>query len=53
MNKPAPTHTPSSPQPPVLSSAALLQGQRAVVIEHNGERYTLRETRQGKLILTK
>ncbi|WP_432720121.1 hemin uptake protein HemP [Jeongeupia wiesaeckerbachi] len=37
----------------MLSSTQLLQGQRAVVIDHNGERYTLSKTRQGKLILTK
>ncbi|GHD58700.1 hemin uptake protein HemP [Jeongeupia chitinilytica] len=53
MNKPAPPTTPANPTLPVFSSNQLLQGQRAVVIEHNGERYTLRETRQGKLILTK
>ena len=38
---------------PVLPSAALLQGQRAVAIEHNGAIYRLQTTRQGKLILTK
>jgi hemin uptake protein HemP len=35
-----------------LSSAALLQGQRQVVIEHGGREYRLRLTAQGKLILT-
>ncbi|WP_035059739.1 hemin uptake protein HemP [Andreprevotia chitinilytica] len=55
--------TPSSPRPVdalswpnqqvVLDSRTLLQSQSAVVIEHKGVRYTLRETRQGKLILTK
>ncbi|MDR3428380.1 MULTISPECIES: hemin uptake protein HemP [Silvimonas] len=40
-------------QPPVVDSRKLLQTGQAVVIEHNGVRYTLRETRQGKLILTK
>ena len=38
---------------PVLPSAALLQGRRAVAIEHNGAIYRLQTTRQGKLILTK
>ncbi|MCB1907809.1 MAG: hemin uptake protein HemP [Rhodocyclaceae bacterium] len=37
----------------VLASEALLAGHRKLVIEHRGERYCLRETRQGKLILTK
>lgn len=37
----------------VLDSATLLQGERSVTICHNGERYRLQATRQGKLILTK
>lgn len=37
----------------VYSSAALLQGTPSVWIEHAGERYLLRQTKQGKLILTK
>ncbi len=37
----------------VLSSAALLQGARAVEISHNGTIYRLQATRLGKLILTK
>lgn len=36
-----------------LSSDHLLQGQSHVFIAHNGERYQLRATRLGKLILTK
>jgi hemin uptake protein HemP len=36
-----------------LSSATLLQGQDTVSIHHNGERYQLRSTRSGGLILTK
>ncbi|MBU6487279.1 MAG: hemin uptake protein HemP [Burkholderiales bacterium] len=36
-----------------LSSDHLLQGQPLVFIAHNGERYQLRQTRLGKLILTK
>ena len=36
-----------------LSSQSLLLGARELHIEHNGERYTLRLTSQGKLILTK
>lgn len=36
-----------------ISSSSLLQGRDAVSIEHKGELYRLRQTRQGKLILTK
>lgn len=38
---------------PSLSSEALLRGQKAVTISHNGALYRLQSTRQGKLILTK
>jgi len=37
----------------VLSSEELLDGRLEVLIEHNGDLYRLRHTRQGKLILTK
>ncbi|OLP57973.1 hypothetical protein BJF93_14170 [Xaviernesmea oryzae] len=37
----------------VLSSAALFSGTREVVIDHQGMRYRLKITRQGKLILIK
>ena len=37
----------------VLHSADLLGSRQAVEIEHNGHRYRLQATRQGKLILTK
>lgn len=36
-----------------LNSADLFGAAREVVIEHAGEEYRLRLTRQGKLILTK
>jgi len=36
-----------------LPSKAVLRGQSAVEIEHNGQLYRLQTTRQGKLILTK
>lgn len=39
--------------PPRVSSAQLLRGQRTVEIEHGGQRYTLRVTKDDKLILTK
>lgn len=38
---------------PRLHSAELFGAVREVVIEHAGEEYRLRLTRQGKLILTK
>jgi len=38
---------------PRIDSALLLGTAGRVVIEHNGQRYELRETRYGKLILTK
>jgi hemin uptake protein HemP len=41
----------SAPQP--LRSEDLLQGQAYVTLVHHGMRYILRQTRQGKLILTK
>lgn len=37
----------------ILPSSALLQGGKAVDIEHNGAVYRLQATRLGKLILTK
>lgn len=37
----------------VLSSEDLLGGRPEVMIEHKGDLYRLRHTRQGKLILTK
>ena len=38
---------------PVIRSEALLSVRKEAVIEHRGERYLLRETSRGKLILTK
>lgn len=37
----------------IWDSRALLQAREHVTIVHDGERYQLRRTRQGKLILTK
>jgi len=37
----------------VIRSEELLHRAGRVIIEHKGERYALRETRLGKLILTK
>lgn len=44
-----------APAPPAMrcSSAELFRGHERLVIEHRGEEYLLRITRQGKLILTK
>ena len=38
---------------PRVSSAELLQGSNLLEIEHAGQRYQLRVTRENKLILTK
>ncbi|HEU4621524.1 MAG TPA: hemin uptake protein HemP [Burkholderiaceae bacterium] len=39
--------------PSALDSRQLLHGAQVVQIHHRGETYVLRETRLGKLILTK
>ena len=36
-----------------IDSETLLGGERTLVIQHQGEEYTLRLTRLGKLLLTK
>lgn len=36
-----------------ITSAELLQGEKAILIEHNGGEYRLQMTRSKKLILTK
>jgi hemin uptake protein HemP len=41
------------PQPEMVTATALLRNQRELVIEHDGERYRLSLTKNGKLILTK
>lgn len=38
---------------PVVPSSQLFGGARTVSIDHAGQRYTLRITRENKLILTK
>jgi hemin uptake protein HemP len=52
---PGPWHKP--PEAPELkrrvTSPELFAGAREVIIEHHGEEYRLRITKQGKLILTK
>lgn len=37
----------------IVPSGALFRGARTVCIEHAGQRYLLRITRENKLILTK
>ena len=39
--------------PKVVSARELFAGEREICIEHEGERYVLRITRRGKLILQK
>ena len=41
------------PQPPRVDSQQLFEGQRELIIQHQGEEYRLRITRHDKLILTK
>lgn len=40
-------------RPLELQSTQLFGSAQAIVIHHDGERYTLRRTSKGKLILTK
>lgn len=52
------TSTPSKPTPVpapggVVNAQALMRGGNVLLIEHGGERYQLRLTKSGKLILTK
>jgi hemin uptake protein HemP len=49
----APGESPGGNVAPVVSSQELLGRRRHLQIDHGGERYVLRVTRQGKLILTK
>ena len=49
----APSAAAAPTSPACIASSALFGDRSEVVIEHNGERYRLRITRQNKLILTK
>ncbi len=49
----SPVERPRPSGKPRLRAAALLAGAREVIIEHAGEEYRLRLTKNGKLILTK
>lgn len=48
-----PLPTPSTAERPRVDSGQLFQGASAIEIEHAGQRYLLRVTRENKLILTK
>lgn len=39
--------------PDIVPSAVLFRGRQEIRIDHNGEHYRLRITKNGKLILTK
>ena len=43
----------ATPVIPVVQASELFGKHREIVIEHDGERYRLRITRRGKLILQK
>lgn len=49
----APAETRETGGPRIVTSEALLQGGREVIIRHGGDDYRLRLTRVGKLILNK
>lgn len=57
MNTPPKPPVPASQIPadlrPRIDSSQLLQGASTVEIDHAGQRYLLRVTRENKLILTK
>jgi hemin uptake protein HemP len=44
---------PSTSSPERIAAARLFQGRQEILIEHKGETYRLRITRNDKLILTK
>lgn len=50
--QPAPP-VPASHQIPTVESSQILGGRTQIAINHGGELYSLRVTRNGKLILTK
>jgi hemin uptake protein HemP len=50
---PTTTAAPQPVEPPALDSVQLLGGRKQIAILHDGETYSLRLTRNGKLILTK
>jgi len=53
LSRPIAPAKPSPLVPEVVSATALLRDRQVLVIEHGAERYLLRLTKSGKLILTK
>lgn len=51
--RPLPTRATALRPTRTIVSAAVFKGETEIGIEHHGELYRLRITRQGKLILTK
>jgi hemin uptake protein HemP len=49
----APTPRAKQPSPKYLDSGALFEDAQEIRIDHDGQEYRLRQTRNGKLILTK
>lgn len=52
-NPPKPQPTPPVEAPPEVAAETLFGEHREIVLIHEGERYRLRITRRGKLILQK
>jgi hemin uptake protein HemP len=50
---PAAAEQPTKRSPVQIKADQLFQGQQEILIEHKGETYQLRITRNDKLILTK
>ena len=50
---PAAAEQPTKRSPAQIKADQLFQGQQEILIEHKGETYQLRITRNDKLILTK
>jgi hemin uptake protein HemP len=50
---PRPEERDSTEAPKTISAGDLFEGQREILIEHEGETYRLRITRRNKLILQK
>jgi hemin uptake protein HemP len=55
--QPSPSHIATlgnvASAPKQMKSDALFEGAREIRIDHHGQEYRLRQTRNGKLILTK
>jgi hemin uptake protein HemP len=49
----SPSQLAQNPPAKYLDSRVLFEGAREIRIDHDGQEYRLRQTRNGKLILTK